>query len=75
MRACEGVLETPAPAVLFNPGMLATHLQFTVVFTVAEFSQRGPMQSEVRLRIYRRLREEAVPLPVPWYERKMLATE
>jgi small-conductance mechanosensitive channel len=74
-RACEGVLETPAPVVLFNPGMLATHLQFTVVFSVADFNHRGPMQSEVRLRIYRRLREEAVPLPVPWYETKMLATD
>jgi small-conductance mechanosensitive channel len=74
-RACEGVLETPAPVVLFNPGLLVTHLQFTVVFTVAEFSQRGPMQSEVRLRIYRRLREEGVPMPVALYETKMLASE
>jgi small-conductance mechanosensitive channel len=69
------VLETPAPVVLVNPGLLVTHLQFTVVFTVAEFSQRGPMQSEVRLRIYRRLREEGVPMPVALYETKMLASE
>jgi small-conductance mechanosensitive channel len=74
-RACRGVLDTPEPAVFFNPGLLATHLQFTVVFSVADFSQRGPMQSEVRLRIYRRLREESVPLPVPLYEAKMLATD
>jgi small-conductance mechanosensitive channel len=74
-RASQGVLETPEPAVLFNPGLLATHLQFTVSFSVADFSQRGSVQSEVRLRIYRRLRKEAVPLPVPLYEAKMLATE
>jgi small-conductance mechanosensitive channel len=74
-RACDGVLETPEPAVFFNPGLLATHLQFTVVFSVADFSQRGPVQSDVRLRIFRRLREEMVPLPVHLYEAKMLATE
>ncbi len=74
-RACDGVLETPQPAVFFNPGPLTTHLQFTVVFSVADFSQRDPVKSEVRLRIYRRLREEAVPLPVPFYEAKLLATE
>ena len=74
-RACDGVLETPAPVVFFNPGLLATHLQFTVVFTVADLGQRDPVKSEVRLRIYRRLRQEAVPLPVPFYEAKMLATE
>jgi small-conductance mechanosensitive channel len=74
-QACDGVLDTPAPFVLFNPGLLPTHLQFTVTFTVADFGQKGPVQSEVRLRIYRRLREEGVPLPLPWYEAKMLATD
>jgi hypothetical protein len=42
---------------------------------VADFNQSGPVQSDVRLRIYRRLRRESVPLPVPLYEAKMLATE
>jgi small-conductance mechanosensitive channel len=74
-RACDGVLETPQPVVFFNPGLLSTHLQFTVVFSVANFNQRGPVQSDVRLLIYRRLREEAVPLPAHLYEAKMLATE
>ena len=74
-RACEGVLDTPEPVVFFNPGLLATHLQFTVVFSVANFNQRGPVQSDVRLRIFRRLREEGVQLPLHLYEAKMLATE
>jgi len=74
-RACEGVLDTPEPVVFFNPGLLATHLQFTVVFSVANFNQRGSVQSDVRLRIFRRLREEGVPLPLHLYEAKMLATE
>jgi small-conductance mechanosensitive channel len=74
-RACDDVLETPEPSVFFNPGVLPTHLQFTVVFSVADVSHKGPVQSEVRLRIHHRLREEGVPLPLPWYEAKMLATD
>jgi small-conductance mechanosensitive channel len=74
-RACAGVLETPEPGVFFNPGMLSTHLQFTASFHVADFNQRLPVQSDVRLRIYRRLRQESVPLPHPCYEPKILAAE
>src|SRR6266550_1888145 len=55
-HACEGVLATPEPAIFFNPGLLPTHLQFTLVFNVAEFGKRAPAQSAVRLRIYQRLR-------------------
>jgi small-conductance mechanosensitive channel len=74
-RACDGVLDMPEPSVFFNPGLLATHLQFTVVFNVADISKRGPAQSDVRLRIYRRLRAEEVPLPAPWQDLKMVATD
>jgi small-conductance mechanosensitive channel len=74
-RACDGVLETPAPVIFFSPGLLATHLQFTIVFTVANWDQRAPIQSDVRLRIYRRLREESVPLPAAGDEGKLLATK
>jgi small-conductance mechanosensitive channel len=64
-RSCEGVLATPEPNIFFNPGALSTHLQFTLVFAVSEFNRRTPVMSEVRLRIYRRMRSEGVPLPVP----------
>ena len=74
-RGCDGVLIAPAPQVFFNPGVTPTHLQFTLVFSVAEFGRRAPVQSEVRLRIYRRLRAEGVPLPVPSAEMKILATD
>jgi small-conductance mechanosensitive channel len=74
-RASDGVLAEPEPNIFFNPGALATHLQFTVVFNVAEFSRRGPTQSAVRLRIYRRLRAEAIPLPAPWQDLKLLAAD
>lgn len=69
-----GVLPIP-PAIVFNPGILPTHLQFTVTFSVAEFSQRGNTQSDVRIRIYRRLKRDGVPLPSPWLETKMLTTD
>ncbi len=74
-RDCEGVLATPEPAIFFNPGLLPTHLQFTLVINVAEFGKRGPVQSAVRLRIYRRLRAEGVPLPGPWQELKIFAAD
>jgi small-conductance mechanosensitive channel len=74
-RNCDGVLPSPDPAIFFNPGVTPTHLQFTLVFHVAEYGKRGPLQSEVRLRIYRRLRAEGVPLPVPSMDMKILATD
>ena len=75
-RASTGVLATPEPNIFFNPGALPTHLQFTLVFAVSEFTRRTPVMSEVRLRIYRRLRAEGVPLPAPqpWQDTKELAT-
>ena len=75
-RATTGVLATPEPNIFFNPGPLPTHLQFTLVFTVSEFTRRTPVMSEVRMRIYRRLRAEGVPLPTPhlWQDTKELTT-
>lgn len=70
-----GVLDTPPPTVLFTPGLLSTHLQFTVTFYAADFTQRGALQSDVRLRIHRRLKREGVPLPLPPAEVRMLATD
>ncbi len=61
--ATDGVLATPEPRVFFNPGILLTHLQLTAAFSVADFTRQGPVASDVRLRIYHRLRNEGVPLP------------
>ncbi len=72
-RGASGVMPTPEPAIVFNPGLLPTHLQFTVTIGVGDFAQRGSAQSEVRMRIYRRMKREGVPLPSPWLEAKMLA--
>jgi small-conductance mechanosensitive channel len=62
-RGADGVLANPEPVVLFNPGALPTHLQFTLVFHVPDVARRPGVQSEIRLRIYNRLRAERVPLP------------
>jgi small-conductance mechanosensitive channel len=67
-RTCHGVLATPEPSVFFNPGVTPTHLQFTVVFSVSAIGEKGPVQSEVRLRIHRRLRAAGVPLPHPPFD-------
>lgn len=74
-RTCDGVLASPEPAIFFNPGVTATHLQFTVVFNVAAIGQRGPTQSAVRLRIYQRLRAAGVPLPQPPADTAVPATD
>jgi small-conductance mechanosensitive channel len=67
-RSATGVLATPEPSIVFNPGLLPTHLQFTVTFNIADFAAKANAQSEVRLRIYRRLKKDGVPLPHPWFE-------
>jgi small-conductance mechanosensitive channel len=63
IQSADGVLGIPEPKVFFNPGVLVTHTQLTAVFSVADFTRQGPVASDVRLRIYRRLRVEGVPLP------------
>ncbi len=69
-RFASGVLAQPEPSIAFNPGILPTHLQFTVTFNIADYSAKTNAQSEVRLRIYRRLKKDGVPLPRPWIEAK-----
>lgn len=61
--ATAGVLPEPEPRVAFTPGFLPTHLEFKLTFSVADFGHQGPVSSEVRLRILRRLRREGVALP------------
>jgi small-conductance mechanosensitive channel len=63
VRSCEGVLPAPAPAVLFDPGVTLTHLQFKVLFHVSGPAQKGGVQSALRLQIYERLRTEGIGLP------------
>ncbi len=73
--ASASVMADPPPQVFFNPGALPTHLQLTVNFMIPDFNQKGAVQSEVRLRIYRRLRAEGVPLPPPWVAAKVVPAD
>lgn len=59
----EGVLADPAPLFLCDPGVLPTHLQYKLVVQMADRSALGRVQSELRLRLLARFRDEGVPLP------------
>ncbi len=58
-----GVLETPAPVCLCDPGVTPTHLQFKLLVNVASRAEAGSVQSELRLRLWRRFHLDGVPLP------------
>ena len=59
----EGVLDDPPPVVMFDPGVLPTHLQLKLVVHVSSHFDRGPVGSTVRHRVFERYREECIPLP------------
>jgi small-conductance mechanosensitive channel len=61
----KGLLTTPAPYVRFTPGAGDFALVFQLNFTVAEFSDQYLVQSELRKRIFKRLRKEGVDMPFP----------
>jgi len=58
-----GVLPDPAPVCLCDPGVLPTHLQFTLIVNVARRDDQGGVLSQIRLRLLARFREEGIPLP------------
>lgn len=57
------VLTDTAPAVVYDPGVLPTHLQLKLVVYVADRNQQGPVQSALRRQLWRRFRAEGIPLP------------
>jgi small-conductance mechanosensitive channel len=61
----EGVLKEPAPTVLFDPGVLLTHIQMKMLIHVASQATSGGIVSAVRVGILQRFREQGVPLPAP----------
>jgi small-conductance mechanosensitive channel len=60
-----GLLAAPAPFVRFIPGFGESALQFTVVCAVATFVDQYLAQHELRKRIIRRFRAEAIEIPFP----------
>ena len=61
----EDVLSDPSPAVRFNPGPWNNSLIFQVVFSVTQFANVPTARSEVRKRLYRRLRAEGIAVTFP----------
>jgi len=62
-RATDGVMAEPAPVCLCDPGVLATHMEFKLFVNIASRAEMGRIQSEIRVRLLRRFREEGIPLP------------
>jgi small-conductance mechanosensitive channel len=58
------VLSDPQPIVLFDPGILATHLQMKLIVHVPSFEHRGQVLSSIRRRLLEGFRERGIPLPV-----------
>jgi small-conductance mechanosensitive channel len=61
----ESVLADPPPSVRFNPGPWSGALVFQVVFSVSQFSDQPVARSELRKRIFKRLRKEGIAADFP----------
>lgn len=61
----KGLVADPAPYVLFNPGPGESALVFQVNFTVDNFGDQYLVQSELRKRLFKRLRAEGITTPYP----------
>jgi len=59
----EGVLADPAPTVWFDPGITPTHMQFKLLIHVHSQSDKGPVQSSVRVKLLDKFRTHGIPLP------------
>ncbi len=59
------LLTEPAPSVLFHPGPGESALVFQVNYTVSEFGNQGSVQSELRKRLFNRLKAEGITMPFP----------
>ena len=61
----QSVLADPPPAIRFNPGPWGDALIFQVVFSVSKFADFPVARSEVRKKIFRRLRKEGIVISFP----------
>ncbi|HJT88925.1 MAG TPA: hypothetical protein VJ732_13745, partial [Bryobacteraceae bacterium] len=64
-REIPGMLPDPPPSVSFDPGFGDSSLGFTLNYYVAEFVNQFAVRNELRKRIFRRFREEAIEMPFP----------
>ncbi len=61
----KGLVADPPPSVLFNSGPGEFALTFQVNFNVDEFGSQYAVQSELRKRLFRRLKSEGITMPAP----------
>jgi small-conductance mechanosensitive channel len=59
------IVPEPPPSVMFDPGFGESSMGFTVGCQVAEFANQFPVRAELRKRIFKRLREEGISVPLP----------
>lgn len=57
------VLPTFTPLVIFDPGILPTHMHCKLIVQVDNRLKQGPVQSELRVRLLNRFRAEGIPFP------------
>jgi small-conductance mechanosensitive channel len=59
------MLPNPAPTVRFTPGVWNNAVVFQVVFSVTQFADQAVARSELRKRIFKRLRAEGITVVFP----------
>lgn len=64
-KEIESVMTEPPPAVRFNPGPWSGAMIFQVVFSIGQFGDLPMARSEVRKRLYNRLRREGIEISFP----------
>ena len=60
----EGILPTPEPVFLFDPGPLPTHLQFKLIVPIGERMQQGLVRTSVRTLLVKKFQQHEVPMPL-----------
>ena len=58
------ILPEPAPVFLFDPGALPTHLQFKLLFPIADRIQLGLVRSHLRFALLKKFAAHDVPMPM-----------
>jgi small-conductance mechanosensitive channel len=61
----EGTLKQYAPVFLFDPGVTPTHMGFKLLVQISSQTEKGGVQSALRLELLERFRAEGVSLPGP----------
>jgi len=62
-KEVKGLLADPAPIVLFLPGFGESSLDFTIVCQITDYTNQGPIQHELRKRIFKRFKQEGISMP------------